>query len=239
MSKLKVFCIPYAGGTKQVYSDWIQKYSDTAEIIPLEYNGHGELFTMPFYEDADEAAQDICNRIAEEKPLDYILYGHSFGSMIAILAAEKLEKSYTRKPLAVMIGGSRPMHLRYKDRSLRNLSKDEFMKVLMNMGQTSEEIFEEPELVDIIYDIMYHDITIEETYVYISNEHDKITVPVIVMTGTEDDEAPLNDMKEWQNYTSSRFYIKQFHAGHFFPFNCSEFNDYFASMLKKIQLRHV
>lgn len=49
MSKLKVYCLPYAGGSKSVYNDWISKYSDVAEIVPIEYNGHGELFCEPFY----------------------------------------------------------------------------------------------------------------------------------------------------------------------------------------------
>lgn len=237
MEKLKVYCLPYAGGTKTAYSDWVNEYSDIAEIIPVEYNGHGERFCEPFYENAEEAANDICQRIMAEKPVYYAIYGHSFGSMIAVLAAEQLEKKYDKKPLAVIIGGMRPMHLKYKDKKLYHLPKEELMKEIYDLGQTSEEIMNEPELVDLIYEIIHNDLRVDETFVYDKEAHQKLTIPMVVMTGTEDIESPFEDMKEWQNYTNGSFTIKEFPSGHFFPFQYDGFSAYFFSVLKKITIR--
>lgn len=233
MSKLKIYCLPYAGGSKSIYNNWQNDYSDIGEVIPIEYNGHGELFSEPFYEDMDEMVDDIYQRIAADKPVHYVIYGHSFGSLPAMLIAEKLEKNYGIKPKAVIVGGMRPAHLRYKDDELSVLPKNEFMKHIFDLGQTDEEIMNEPELVDIIYDIISNDVRIEENYCYMPDEHHKISAPIITMTGSEDDEAPTDDMVEWSKYTSSRFYMKEFISDHFFPFNCSEFKPYFRSVLKK------
>lgn len=234
MDKLKVYCLPYAGGTKMAYSEWKDKFAETADIIPLEYNGHGERYGEPFYASVDEAVDDLCARIIKDQPLHYIVYGHSFGSMLAVLVAEKLEQVYANSPKAVIIGGMRPMHLKYKDRVLRHLPKDEFMQTIYEMGQTSEEIMNEPELVDLIYEIIYNDLLIDETYVYEEDKHNKLNVPLVVMTGLQDKEAPIEDMEEWKQYTNSRFYIKQFDSDHFFLFNCDEFDPYFDSLLKKV-----
>ncbi len=237
MNKLKVYCLPYAGGTKMSYFDWVSEFSDEAEIVPMEYNGHGERFSEAFYSSAEEAAKDICERIMADRPSSYVIYGHSFGSMIAVLAAEIMEYEYNKKPLAVIVGGMRPMHLKYKDKVLHNLPKNELMQEIFELGQTSEEIMSEPELVDLIYDIIYNDLLIDETYVYDTESHKKLTVPMVVMTGTEDHEAPVDDMKEWNNYTDGRFYIKEFESGHFFPFQCEEFISYFSSVLKKVSAK--
>ena len=98
MGKVKVYCLPYAGGSASIYFDWKRKYGAVAEIIPIEYSGHGSLYGEPLYETADEVADDICRRICNENPQNYILYGHSMGSVIALLVAIRLEKK-GRKPL--------------------------------------------------------------------------------------------------------------------------------------------
>lgn len=82
MNRIKLYCLPYAGGSKYVYNDWIRIYSEAAEIIPIEYSGHGERYGEPFYRSADEAAEDIAEMIMSDKPERYALYGHSLGGTL-------------------------------------------------------------------------------------------------------------------------------------------------------------
>jgi surfactin synthase thioesterase subunit len=56
---------------------------------------------------------------------------------------------------------------------------------------------------------------------------------MVIMTGNQDSEAPLDEMKEWARYTSNQFYIKEFDADHFFPFNCKKFDEYYLAMIDK------
>jgi len=233
MEKTKIFCLPYAGGSASVYFDWKKKYDSIAEIVPIEYNGHGSLFGIPFYKDADEAASDICNRICADNPKDYIIYGHSMGSLITLLVAWKLEKDgYNHLPKAIIIGGSRPPHLKYKNKPLANLPKDKLMKEIFDLGQTDSEIMYESELFDMLYSVFHADLKIFEEY-ECGELAPKISIPIVTMAGTQNGEAPLNEMKEWSKYTSNNFYIKEFDADHFFPFNCEEFGDYYLEMIDK------
>ena len=146
MNRIKLYCLPYAGGSKYVYNDWIRIYSEAAEIIPIEYSGHGERYGEPFYRSADEAAEDIAEMIMSDKPERYALYGHSLGGTLGFLVTKKLEEDYSCKPLTLMIGGSRPPHLKYKNEKWLSLSKNEFMQRIYMMGQTDESIMKEKEL---------------------------------------------------------------------------------------------
>ena len=234
MKKMKIYCLPYAGGSANLYFDWKKKYASVAEIIPVEYKGHGSLFGEPFYKDADEAADDIYTRICNEKPTNYMIYGHSMGSLIALLVAIKLEKSdYKPLPKAVMVGGMRPPHLRHKDEPLSHLPKDEFMQKIVDLGQMDLEIMNEPELVDILYGIIHADLALTEAYEP-NEELPEISIPMIVMTGREDKEAPFDEMCQWEWYTTSHFYLKKFDGGHFFPFNCQGFEGYYLEMIDKV-----
>jgi len=233
MEKVKVFCLPYAGGSKSIYFDWKKKYDSVAEIIPIEYKGHGSLFDEPFYKSADEAADDICNRIWNECPKNYIIYGHSMGSLIALLVTIKLEqKGYRPLPKALIAGGMLPPHLKYKDEKIAHLPKDEFMKKMFDLGQTEPEVMNEPELVDMLYNIFYADVKLTEAYVH-NESLPKVSIPMVIMTGNDDDEAPFDEMKEWAKYTSNHFYIKEFNAGHFFPFDCKKFDKYYLTLIDK------
>jgi surfactin synthase thioesterase subunit len=233
MEKVKVFCLPYAGGSANVYFDWKKKYATVAEIIPIEYKGHGSLLGESLYKDADDAADDICTRICNENPQSYILYGHSMGSMIALLVAIKLEKrGYSPLPIAIIGGGMRPPHLKYKDEQLAHLPKDLFMKKIFSLGQMDSEIMNEPELLDMLYEIFYADIKLSEAYRY-EELLPGISIPMVMMMGSKDIESPFDEMEEWAKYTSGNFYIKEFEADHFFPFNCKEFDDYYVEMIDK------
>lgn len=234
MGKLKVFCLPYAGGSKSIFQDWIHRYASVAEIVPMEYSGHGSRFCDVLYETADEVADDIFEHIIAMQPQNYMIYGHSMGCLVALLVAIRLEQKYTYAPKAVIIGGTRPPHLKGKDEKLADLPKQKFMQKIFDMGQTNAEIMNEPELVDLLYDVFHADILVDETY----SQYDslpKMKSPLVVMTGLQDEEAPADDMKEWAQYTEGDFYFQLFNADHFFPFHCSAFQDYFVNTINEIK----
>ena len=230
MPKLKVFCLPYAGGSKSIFNEWIAEYKEVADIIPVEYSGHGSRFAEELNKSADDMADDVYRYIVSEKPENYVIYGHSMGSLISLLTAIRLEDTYDYPPKAVIVGGTRPPHLMFKDHKISHLPKDVFMKEIFEIGQTDSEIMEEPELYDILYDIFYADMVIGETYEG-SSDLPRIKADLVVMTGLKDDEAPVEEMKEWQKYSDGSFEFKSFNDGHFFPFTCTDFHDYFASLI--------
>lgn len=232
MSKITIFCLPYAGGTKAIYSEWCEKYKSIAQIIPLEYSGHGSRFVEPLYEDAYELANDIFNIIVEKKVTNYMIFGHSMGSLISLLVADQLEKNYSYPPKLVVVGGTRPPHLKYKDESYIGLPKDEIIKKIFALGQTDEEIINNEEFVDLLYSIFYADLCVEEKYS--AKENIKLKSSMLVMTGLKDEEAPVEDMEEWKMYTEGDFKLLTFDDGHFFPFTCNKFHQTFADVIRDV-----
>ena len=199
----------------------------------MEYSGHGELFSEPLYKDVDQAVDDLCNRIIKDQPHEYILWGHSFGTLISLLIAEKLDNSYSTKPKAVVLSGLGPPHLYYKYKKLSELEKGDFMQHIYEMGQTDDEIMKCPELYEIIYGVIHHDIKLKDDYTYDPSTHKKLNVPICALAGSDDNEVYPEDMKQWQIYTESRFYYQLFQGNHFFPFKCAEYKPYFRSIIKK------
>ena len=232
MNRVKVFCLPYAGGSKSIFNDWIDEYKDVAEIIPVEYSGHSSRYGEELFTDADDMAEDVFKSIVAEKPENYIIYGHSMGCLISLLTALKLESRYAHPPKKVIIGGTRPPHLAHKDERIAHLPKKEFMDKIFSLDQMEPEIMEEPELVDLLYDVFLADALVGESYSGYTSLP-KLKAPLIVMTGLQDDEAPEEDMKEWSMYTEGPFELKKFDSGHFFPFKYAGFHDFFKKSIEK------
>ncbi|MBE5929346.1 MAG: thioesterase [Lachnospiraceae bacterium] len=230
----QMFCLPYAGGSASIYNDWVKKLKSSIDVCPIEYAGHGGRFCEEFYFDIEEAAQDVSKMIRKRCKEDYVIYGHSMGCLVALETAFVLEKEKAVLPKAIIVGGNRPPHLKYKDKSLKELSKDELMEETASLGQIEPEVMECEELYEIIADIMYADVQMFSKYDR-SPEWGKISIPVLVLAGDGDDETPMEDIQEWKEYTNGEFKLNVFKGNHFFAFNDNEaFFDYLLKYIEKL-----
>lgn len=119
MEKIKLFCIPYAGGSATNYLRW-KRYSDSAiEIVPIELKGRGGRSTTAFYENFQEVVDDVYNSIKFELgKSDYALFGHSFGSMIVYEVIKKIRQAKDQDPVHVFFSGCGPPYIRKNKNSV-------------------------------------------------------------------------------------------------------------------------
>lgn len=218
MEKIQLFCLPYAGGSSHIYYEWKHKLASDIEVIPIEYKGHGRFYGDKFYDSIDDASSDICQKITAKIEGEYVIYGHSLGSILAFETTYKLLHSGCRMPNKLILAGIRPPHLIYKDKKYTHLSKEEFMKKVIMMGQTSQEVLDNQELLDYSYEILFADFKIIEMY---NPQHlpFKLDIPIVVLAGDRDEEAPEEDMREWSIYTSKTAKLYILEGNHFFAFN--------------------
>ncbi|MBO4390474.1 MAG: hypothetical protein J5825_06415 [Lachnospiraceae bacterium] len=53
---------------------------------------------------------------------------------------------------------------------------------------------------------------------YHRDTSEKLTLPILAISGNEDSHAPAEDMKEWRHYTTGSFASRRVSGGHFFAF---------------------
>ncbi|MBQ0012682.1 MAG: thioesterase [Clostridiales bacterium] len=217
----QMFALPYAGGSASIYNEWTSRLKNIVDVRPIEYAGHASRFCEDFYSSIEEAAEDISEMIRKQQQGDYVIYGHSMGCLVALETVFTLQHKGIVLPKALIVSGTRPPHLMYKDKPLGTLSKDSLMKEIVSLGQFDPEVLECEELLEMIADIMYADVQMFSKY----QRHYKmgtIDMPILAMCGDSDPEAPAEDVKEWQKYTTGDFTFQSFSGGHFFAFNENE-----------------
>ncbi len=233
MGKIQLFCLPYAGGTSHIYFEWKHKLVSDIEVIPIEYKGHGRFYGYKLYDSIDDASSDICQQIASKIKGEYVIYGHSLGSILALETTYRLLHSGCRMPNKLILAGVRPPHLIHKDKKYVHLSKEEFMNEVIMLGQTPQEVLDSEELLDYSYEVLFADFKIIERYSP-QNLPVKLDIPIVVLSGDQDEEAPEADMREWSNYTSKTAKLYILEGDHFFAFNN---NRSFFQLLNDITMR--
>jgi surfactin synthase thioesterase subunit len=214
--RVKLFCLPYAGGSVMVYSKWQKYLHDSVDTCPLELSGRGRRFEEPFYNNIEEAVSDLYQSIQDQ--LDnapYVFFGHSMGSLLVYELIFKIRENKRREPLHTFISGKNPPHITENNRKLHKLPDREFMEEIIKLGGTPNEILKEPELLSLVIPILKADYKLLETYQW-TPKNDNINCGLTVFGGTEDADVNIKDLAEWRQYTSREFNLYQFGGGHFF-----------------------
>ncbi|MBC7887441.1 MAG: thioesterase [Ferruginibacter sp.] len=212
-----LFCLPFAGGNKYSYREFVEKAPSFLNIITLEYPGRGNRMREPLPDDIDELTNDLYNQVI---PLlgneNYAIYGHSLGGLMAYLLTIKLLGNGQKAPTHIFITGTTgPSALSRTEKKRYLLEKKEFIDEVRELDGMPDEILNNEELLYYFEPILRADFKISETYVY--EEHPPLDIPFTVITGTQED-LELPDIQLWQKETNYPVDFKRMPGKHFFIF---------------------
>lgn len=228
MSTIKLVCIPYAGGSASIYMKWKKNLLNDIELISLEPSGRGRRCDEPLHDNLHEAVDDLYREVAKimDRKDEYILFGHSMGSLLAFELYYKLMENGFREPLHLYVSGGKAPHLErrniYHDKPL-----EQFREHIVDFDVQSAQIFEHEELRQFFLPILRSDYKMVETYKY-TNKIRKVGCDMTVLTGTTDSSLTLKDVNEWIIHAGTGFQIKQYEGGHFF---INEYKDQIIEMI--------
>lgn len=216
MSKVKLFCLPYAGGSAAIYYKWKRYLDSNIEVVPLELAGRGRRMSESLYDSMLNAVDDIYNNI---KPIirdcEYAFYGHSMGTIIAFELCRKILDENERQPLHLFVSGRYPPSTKRAEKHISKLPDSIFLEEVCKLGGTSTELVVNKELCDIFVPILKADYRIIEEYKYINSDK-MFNYGITAFNGKGDTEVSYNEMKEWGQHTLLQSLIYEFEGNHFF-----------------------
>ncbi len=214
----QLFCLPFAGGNKYSYRDFVEKAPSFLNLVTLEYPGRGARMRDPLIVDISELTDDLYRQISplikDDQP--YAIYGHSLGGLMTYLLTLKLLENNHKAPIHLFITGtSGPSSISRTEKKRHLLEKKEFIEEVRILDGMPEEILSNDELLLYFEPILRSDFQASETYVY--QERPPLNIPVTVITGTEEDMEP-EDIQLWQKETTYGVDFKRMPGKHFFIF---------------------
>lgn len=217
MKKTDLFCLPFAGGNKYSYREYIEKAPAFLNIIPLDYPGRGSRMREALPLDIDELVNDLFYQVSPQiGQQDYAIYGHSLGGLMTYLLTKKLLENGIKAPVHLFITGTTgPSALSRGEKKRHLLNKEDFIAEVRDLDGMPEEILNNEELLYYFEPILRSDFKISESYLHIESE--PMDIPMTVITGTEED-MELADIELWQKETSHTVDFKRMPGKHFFIF---------------------
>ncbi|MCB2354681.1 thioesterase II family protein [Clostridium estertheticum] len=213
-----LFCLPYAGGSKAIYYNWKNYLHPSIQLVPIELKGRGNRFSEVFYENIEEAVDDILGYIKEKIVSDdYAIYGHSMGSLLAYELYYKISESNLRKPKHIFFSGYEAPSMIKKIENTYTLPDYDFMKKVMELGGTTEALINNQEILQIFLPIIRSDFKIVENYNYKKRE-EKIKCGVSILNGKQDS-ISLEEIVAWKNHVCRGIKVYNFEGNHFFMNN--------------------
>ncbi|EEM85527.1 thioesterase II family protein [Bacillus thuringiensis] len=211
-----LFCLPYAGGSSSIYYKWNKYIGDSLELYPIELKGRGARINEAFYEDINEAVDDIYDLIKDKiSEGEYALFGHSMGGRLAYKLYHKIEQMKNKKPKHIFFSACGVPSIKKKTGMIHTLPDDVFLKEIMRLGGTSEELLYNKDLRDLYIPIIRNDFRILEKDKEVKKSN-KIDCDITVLSGDEDNTISTEATRLWANYTNGECKIIRFKGDHFF-----------------------
>lgn len=223
---MTIFFIPFGGGSELSYAPYT-KFFDKKNIkqINLSYPGRGKRIKENLIYDYQDLTDDIFNQINNhlknsKKNKEYAIFGHSLGGIITYTVTNEIIRQELQPPKRLFISGRKaPTILKDKSEFISDLPSETFWKEIIQLGGTNQDFLKEEELKFFFEPILRADMKVVESFEYTSKP--QLNIPLTVLYGNKDD-MELEDLRAWQDMTTSCFELIEFHGDHFFIFSRKE-----------------
>lgn len=215
MKRVRLFCIPHAGGSATTYLKWKKYLHHSIDLVPLELSGRGNRMGSSFYETIGEAVDDLYHRVKDEiNAHRYAIYGHSMGSIIAYELTHKLMEVNCKRPEHIFFSGREAPQIN-KGKHIHLSPETEFREEILKIGGTPREIFDHDELRRLYLPVLRADFKMHENYVY-APKNRIFDFDITVLCGKNDQELTPDDLAAWRSQTRANCAICMIDGGHMF-----------------------
>lgn len=209
-----------------MYGTWkkgLGEYFD--EIHLIELAGRGSRSKDSFYESLDEAALDVAEYVANRiENQEYVMFGHSMGSLILFEAYYKIMERQCKQPNHLFFSGLNAPNDSKQDKEVYKYDNDAFIQFVSQLGGLPQE-FKSKWVQARFLPILRADFKIICKYDY-KCKSDKINTNISVLSGNKDKSINYATIDKWREFTNCDCTIKTFQGDHFY------LNDQFGEIIK-------
>ncbi|PZG44113.1 hypothetical protein C1I98_17665 [Spongiactinospora gelatinilytica] len=174
---VRIFCLPYAGGTASAFGRWPAALLGHVEVCPIELPGRQTRWHDNPFTHAGPLVDALAAALAGEFDIPYALFGHSMGSLLAFELARELRRRGVGEPRVLFVSGGPAPQLPRAHPSIHDQPDTAVVAKLRTLGGLPDEIYESPELLELLMPTIRADFSVGETYEY--RVEPPLTCPIV------------------------------------------------------------
>lgn len=227
--RLRLVCLPFAGGGSATYRGWEDGLPDDVELTIVIPPGRERRLFEPPVSDALQLVAQVRQALDPLLDRPFALFGHSMGALLSFELARALQREGGPTPERLFISAHRAPHRPYPRPPVSDLSATEFAEVLREFNGTPNEVLESTELFELLLPALRADFAVCETYVH--REASPLECPIDVLCGRLDRDVTAENVVGWDAQTRAECQEHWFDGDHFF------LNDQRAALLELVAQR--
>lgn len=219
-------CFPHSGGWAESFLPWrdhIQALEGDVDpprvdLLATQYPGHGDRSVERPEGDIRAMARAIREELVALAPVHVLLFGHSFGAMVAYETARQLEHT-EMPPAALAVSGARaPSAEPAISPDVAGLPAEQLWQRMTELGGIDPVLAEDLDLRDVLLSTFRADIAAHERYVSAPPAPDGVSVDIRCYLGSDDPLVPDDASEGWAAWTMGRVTKRIRRGGHFHLF---------------------
>jgi medium-chain acyl-[acyl-carrier-protein] hydrolase len=216
-SRLRLFCLPFAGGGASSYRQWSHELPDSIEVAAVQLPGREDRFREPPLERMADLVGNLVDALLPFMTQPFAFFGHSLGAIVALETTRALAARGAPLPRHVIVSARAAPHLPLRRRAVSTLTRDELCAWLRKKSGTPEAILQSSEFLDFVLPALRADLHIDDSFQ--SSVEPVLDCPLTAFGGLHDEEALCDEVSAWAPYTSAGFTLRLLPGNHFFAFN--------------------
>lgn len=215
-ARLRLLCLPHAGGGTQDYRTWQEHFPATIDVCPIVLAGResrmSEQAATELVALADQMVTDL-KPVLRQAPI--ALYGHSMGAWIAFELVRAMRRRRLRGPIHLFIGARRAPHLPDDRPQLYQLPDPQLVDAIQQRyAAIPQQLLNQPAILRMFLPTMRADFTLLDTYEH--SEEAPLDCPITAFRGSQDSVVQATGISAWRHHTDAGFQVRPVPGGHFF-----------------------
>ena len=213
--RLRLFCLPHAGGGATAYHPWAAGLTDFVQICPIQLPGREARLTEPLCDRLDILVDDMDRALRSWLDIPFAIFGHSMGALLAFEWARRLQREKCPTPVWLFLSGRCAPDTPGDSNLLHSLPDREFVTELTRLYDgMPQEFLENEALKEVFLPILRADLAVVESYRF--QEDKPLDCPITVFSGIDDASVSWDQLLAWKRHTRSRFAMQVLPGGHFY-----------------------
>jgi medium-chain acyl-[acyl-carrier-protein] hydrolase len=213
-ARLRLFCLPYAGGGASIYRDWVSEFPEQIEVWTVHLPGRESRLADPAISDLEQLAAAASIGLQPFLSRPYAFFGHSMGALIAFELTRRLRQQGRSPPACLAVSAAPGPHVAKVDNPIHALPLPAFLQELKNLNGTPTEVFANSELLELMLPMLRADFCAVENYRY--QPDDVLGCPILTFGGASDAQVSRDELEAWREQTTGSFSLKVFPGDHFY-----------------------
>jgi surfactin synthase thioesterase subunit len=214
-ARLRLFCLPNAGGGAAQYFSWTKLFAPEVEVCPIQLPGRESRLKERPYDRMAPLVEAMAEGVHPLLDRPFAIFGHSLGAWLAFELARELRRRYRASPSRLIVSARRAPHLTSPLPPMYELPDALFIRELARRYNGIPDVIrDDPEMLELYLPILRADVAVLETHVWV--DEPPLDLPITVFGGEHDTSVQRDVLEAWRIHTTQQFTITMFPGDHFF-----------------------